>query len=294
MTSKHRPRNIIALPTAILIILFSLAQTISSTPIAQNNTNGLTWELEGDPPGKLTCVSDRSSDYYGLGVRLGIYMSWLTCYISNISVSSEIAGSLDQNAIFLLALVIAMVRCATTNLLSEMDGLMLIHLMSGTVFSVLTIWGYRTCVYRDEGPRGIRNFGGFGTHLRLLLCMAVSVLGLWFWYFGVVGALLRPTQCILLLGYLGCKLLLIGFGRGEMSTLMMLRREVRVMMSNLSMRKIKARQGGESDGAAERTQQSIAVTVKQQKREPNANLIFKYARNLEPPISKSYLSFKDN
>lgn len=78
-----------------------------------------------------------------------------------------------------------------------------------------------------------------------------------------------------------------------MSMLTLLRREVRVMMSNLSMGKIRPRQGGESDGAAERTQQSTAVTVKQQRREPNTYPIFKYARNLEPSISISYLSFKN-
>lgn len=59
------------------------------------------------------------------------------------------------------------------------------HLSGGTVFSVLSLWGYRTCHYQEEGPKGIRHFGGFGTHLRLLLSIAVACFGLWFWMMGI-------------------------------------------------------------------------------------------------------------
>lgn len=70
-----------------------------------------------------------------------------------------------------------------------MDGLVLVHLSTGSVFSVISIFGYRTCFYRNEGPGGIANFGGFGTHLRLALCMAVCGFSWWFWYFGMSGSL---------------------------------------------------------------------------------------------------------
>ncbi|KAF2103214.1 hypothetical protein NA57DRAFT_72194 [Rhizodiscina lignyota] len=154
---------------------------------------GLTWQVQGNNPGEINCETDRSSDYYGLGVRLGIYMAWLTGWIANNWVPEEIAGAMDTNAIFLFALVIAVVRCTSTDLVSQMDGVMLMHLAGGTIFSVISIWGYRTCWYTKEGPRGIANFGGFGTHLRLLLCMAVSTYGLWFWYFGMAGSLKSGT-----------------------------------------------------------------------------------------------------
>ena len=76
-----------------------------------------------------------------------------------------------------------------------MDGLILIHLMFGTVFSVLSTWGYRTCYYKNEGYRGIKHFGGFGTHMRLLLSLAISVLALWFWKVGIMpGSLPTATE----------------------------------------------------------------------------------------------------
>lgn len=182
---------------SFLLLLFYLISAASSTPIAAPAPaqtqdppgTGLTWEVAGNSASTVACETDRTSDYYGLGVRMGVYAAWLTSWIANVAVQEEIAGALDTNAIFLFALIIAVVRCTITNLTSRIDGLMLVHLCTGTIFSSNSIWGYRTCVYKNEGHAGIRNFGGFGTHLRLLLNMAVSVYAFWFWMYGVTGSL---------------------------------------------------------------------------------------------------------
>jgi hypothetical protein len=63
------------------------------------------------------------------------------------------------------------------------------HLSGGTIFGISSLWGYRTIQYRREGPSAIKHWGGFGTHARLLLALAVSSYGLWFWMFGVEGGL---------------------------------------------------------------------------------------------------------
>jgi hypothetical protein len=137
----------------------------------------------------LQCQTTRAPDYYGLGVRLGIYFSWLQGYIANTMLPSEVAGALDTNTIFLLTLLVAMLKCTSVHMLKQIDGLILMHLSAGTIFGVLSTWGYRTSRYIEEGPKAIRHFGGFGTHARLIVQLAVSVYGLWFWLFGVMGAL---------------------------------------------------------------------------------------------------------
>jgi len=106
-------------------------------------------------------------------------------------VAGDVGGGLDTNAIFLFANLIAMVRCTITEVLTQLDGLILMHLSGGTIFSVLSVWGYRTCHYQEEGPKGIRHFGGFGTHLRLLLSLAVSCYGLWFWLTGITNGVVQ-------------------------------------------------------------------------------------------------------
>lgn len=194
MTSKHRPRNIIALPTAILIILFSLAQTISSTPIAQNNTNGLTWELEGDPPGKLTCVSDRSSDYYGLGVRLGIYfqlLAYLLGYTNllRLEVKSQFAG-----LVLAYTFLIRFFSRVRNEDISVPEMWVVIALL--LCFTVPGIWLLR-CVFvmqrarlvprvgREAAKRGIVEGQGFNILLTVVSTFGVLVANSWF-SFGLV------------------------------------------------------------------------------------------------------------
>jgi hypothetical protein len=165
-------------------------------------------------PEPLKCESERAPDYYGLGVRLGIYFAWLQGYIANTMLPDEIAGALDTNTIFLFTLLVAMIKCSSVNMLMQIDGLILVHLSGGTLFGVLSIWGYRSCRYVIEGPKAIRHFGGFGTHFRLFLSLCVSVYSLWFWLYGVTGSLVpggpnglppTPNECEVLFTFMFAK-----------------------------------------------------------------------------------------
>lgn len=97
----------------------------------------------------------------------------------------EIFNALDQNAVFLFANIIALVRCTITNVLTQLDCLIMIHLGTGSIFGVISIWGYRTCAYSIEGPIATRHFGGFGTHFRLVLSASICAFSVWFWYAAV-------------------------------------------------------------------------------------------------------------
>ncbi|KAK5104630.1 hypothetical protein LTS08_002521 [Lithohypha guttulata] len=133
------------------------------------------------------CTTELARDLYGLGVRLGIYLQWFSGWVSNTFIVDEINGGLDANAIFLTAILTAMIRSTRTDDITFMDGLIMLLLCAGTTWGVLSLWGYRTCVYRKEGLNGIRKFGGFGTHLRLLLGAGVSWYAIWYWSVGTEG-----------------------------------------------------------------------------------------------------------
>lgn len=79
-----------------------------------------------------------------------------------------------------------MVRCTITKVLTQLDTLILVHLGTGSIFGVLSIWGYRTCTYSIHGPSAVNQCGGFGTHFRLLLSASVSIFSVWFWYSAVL------------------------------------------------------------------------------------------------------------
>ena len=113
----------------------------------------------------------------------------MTGYVANTLLPSEFDNASNSNTIFVLTLLVAMANDARTRTLSAIDGLVLMHLCGGTVFGVLSIWGYRTRMYFDNGPKAISLFGGFATHVKIFVSLGVSIFGLWFWLFGVVGGL---------------------------------------------------------------------------------------------------------
>src|SRR5512142_493528 len=82
----------------------------------------------------IQCQTQRAPDYYGLGVRLGIYFAWFTSYLANTMVPAEISGAMDTNAIFLLTITVAMIKCSAVQMLESIDGLILMHLSGGSIF----------------------------------------------------------------------------------------------------------------------------------------------------------------
>jgi len=167
----------------LLLLLFTLFSvlTLASPTLAESSTSSAT----ADP---LDCSSKFSGDYYGLGVRLGIYFTWLTSWVANTFLEEEISGALDANSIFLFALLISIFQGSNASgptQLAYIDGLVLMELCCGYLFGTLSMWGYRTARYQREGPRAVRHFGKVGTHCRLLLAAAISIYGIWFWTYGI-------------------------------------------------------------------------------------------------------------
>jgi hypothetical protein len=183
-------------PILSLYVAACLASQGSTAPFQQGQSSHILQTRDNEAEKILNCESITASDYYGLGVRLGIYFAWATASIANNWVPSEIAGALDTNCIFLLALLTSMLRSTHTNLLKQIDALILLQLGFGTIFGVLSLWGYRTCFYQLEGPSAIRHFGGFGTTSRIVLAGATSVFAAWFWLHGVLrtGDGLHPVK----------------------------------------------------------------------------------------------------
>ncbi|KAH8172342.1 hypothetical protein LIA77_06597 [Sarocladium implicatum] len=52
----------------------------------------------------LECHSDRAGDYYGLGIRMGIYFAWLNAYLCHTILPSNIGSAASANTVFLLTL----------------------------------------------------------------------------------------------------------------------------------------------------------------------------------------------
>jgi hypothetical protein len=164
----------------LLFSLFTALALASPTPAESPKPS--------DTTSPLDCSSKFSGDYYGLGVRLGIYFIWLTSWVANTFIEEEISGALDANSIFLFALLVSIFKGSAVSgvaKLAYIDGLVLMQLCAGYLFGTLSLWGYRTAHYQKEGPKAVRHFGKIGTHCRLLLATAISIYGIWFWTYGI-------------------------------------------------------------------------------------------------------------
>ena len=195
--------NLIFRQAHIVILLYFLVFMCTSAADADSSEYKNS-SAPAIPLDKLDCSSQFSNDYYGLGVRLGVYFAWISSYLANSFVEEEISSALDANTIFLFALLISMFTGAIWRDLAFIDGLILMHLCSGYLFGCLSLWGYRTLRYHKEGPTAIHHFGMIGTHCRLLCATAISAFGVWFWMKGVRDGLAvatdednhpRPAEC---------------------------------------------------------------------------------------------------
>ncbi len=131
------------------------------------------------------CGFDGNPDFYGLGIRLGIYLQWIASFLANLFLKRAVAGSLETNSIFLLAVFIALAESSRTSMVQSAEVLVLLHLCFGFILSVLTVWGHRT---RSSGggsgddppPRSL-----LGSVARLALIAMISAYGAWFWWRGL-------------------------------------------------------------------------------------------------------------
>jgi hypothetical protein len=146
----------------------------------QNEKRVLVARQAGPPP---SCAIEGNPDFYGLGIRIGIYLQWITAYLANHFLREAIDGNLETNTIFLLALFIATAVTTANDTVETAELVVLLHLSFGFLFSILSIWGHRTG-NTDLGEKKKIRFPLIGSFFRLTLATAVSAYGLWFWFTG--------------------------------------------------------------------------------------------------------------
>ena len=94
------------------------------------------------------------AELYGLGIRIGIYLQWMSSLLTNIFLPYGVSDSLDTNSIFLFALFIA--TASSTNArggLHPTEGFIILQLCFGFLLSVLSIGGWRLTLFSDLDPK---------------------------------------------------------------------------------------------------------------------------------------------
>lgn len=93
-----------------------------------------------------------NSDLYGLGIRVGIYLQWISSLLTNILLLKGVPDSLDTNSIFLFAVFIAIANATNaTGGLHPAEAFIMLQLCFGYLLSVLSVTGLRLTLFNVAG-----------------------------------------------------------------------------------------------------------------------------------------------
>lgn len=132
----------------------------------------------------VQCPHDGNPDFYGLGIRVGIYLQLTTAILAKYFRPEAIPENLTANTIFLLALFAAIAMATLGSGLRPEEIAILLQLCFGFLLSVLSILGGRPGPDHPKGHATIPAPPSIASYLRLALTMAISAYAVWFWFPG--------------------------------------------------------------------------------------------------------------
>lgn len=86
---------------------------------------------------------DGNSDFYGLGIRLGVYLQWLASWLTNTLTPNEAGPSHDVNSIFVLAIVVAIITSIASDRIRPVEVYVMLLICFGYFSTVLSLLGIR-------------------------------------------------------------------------------------------------------------------------------------------------------
>ena len=91
-------------------------------------------------------------DFYGLGIRLGVYLQLFSSWISNTLNPEVISDNHAANTIFLLAILIAIVQGAATTdqQIKPIEVWIMLQICFAFSLTVLSLFGFRVQFYRPS------------------------------------------------------------------------------------------------------------------------------------------------
>lgn len=197
-------RYIIMTSSSCLLMCMTLASICYAAPLDLRTTASLLSRQSLD----AHCAFTGNSDLYGLGIRVGIYLQWVSAFLANLRHADAVQDMLATNTIFLMALFIALAIITANQTVRAAEVVILLQLCFGFLFTVSSTWGLRVRATFTSPP----NYGGriklplLGSTIRICLATAICIYNVWFWFTGIDKLNVDPTcnhgaSCLLLLIY---------------------------------------------------------------------------------------------
>src|ERR1700722_7728395 len=106
----------------LLAICSSRSHPVLNFPIVRRSSLALA-------PHDVSCPPVGNADLYGLGIRIGMYLQTLSTILAEAFVHKMALDFRDVNAIFLLALLIAMLKATIQDSLTAADGIVMLRIL---------------------------------------------------------------------------------------------------------------------------------------------------------------------
>lgn len=134
------------------------------------------------------CTFTGNSDLYGLGIRIGIYLQWISGLLANSFHADSVQDMLATNTIFLIALFIALAISTVNDTVVAAEVAILLQFCFGFLFTVSSTWGLRITGRQLNSAKEYKkrvHFPLMGSTVRLCLATAICAYNVWFWFVGV-------------------------------------------------------------------------------------------------------------
>ncbi|KAE9362622.1 hypothetical protein N431DRAFT_144436 [Stipitochalara longipes BDJ] len=184
------PSSHITLMVALSMIALGPAKC-NAGPILHSSMASQLFRREDPAP---TCSFAGNAELYGLGIRIGVYLQWVSGFLANIRNAESVRDMLATNTIFLLALFTALAIITQKESVESIEVAILLQLCFGFLFSVSTTWGLRVRArFTSSTDYGNKvYFPLLGSTIRVCLASAICSYNLWFWFRGL-DKLSRPN-----------------------------------------------------------------------------------------------------
>jgi len=191
-------------PGALLLIAIAASCCIAA-PLPRHTA----WQSVSRQLSSPECVFEGNSDLYGLGIRIGIYLQWISGLLANCFHADSVRDMLATNTIFLIALFTALAIISTEDTVLAAEVTILLQFCFGFVFTVSSTWGWRVSARQLNSAKEFGNpvyFPLLGSAIRLCLTTSICAYNVWFWFVGLgklskaacdpVGFLFAPVDLL--------------------------------------------------------------------------------------------------
>lgn len=128
-----------------------------------------------------------NSDFYGLGIRLGIYMQWISSLLMNLLLDNEWVSTLVSFIIFSISLLIAVIILAFQNTCTyTVDIIIVLFLYWGglmcLLYSIFAVAFPETIQISFDGQIGNDDISAWGYRITFFSSWTLSItFSTWFW-----------------------------------------------------------------------------------------------------------------